>query len=181
MKRMKEVGYEVYPPESGKALIEEIMNKKALSEFRWTTVEEIVSKGGALALVEVEEYLEWFEELPEKTRERMILAWGNPPGEYKNGIPPAMVYEGKIVITGVKFGNVVVCVQPKRGCAGPRCDGQVCKILHDPDVPPPHQYIATYKWLSRKFKAHAIVHVGAPWEFRIFTWKGSCFKFSLFS
>jgi cobaltochelatase CobN len=172
MKRMKEVGYEVYPPESGKALIEEIMNKKALSEFRWTTVEEIVSKGGALALVEVEEYLEWFEELPEKTRERMILAWGNPPGEYKNGIPPAMVYEGKIVITGVKFGNVVVCVQPKRGCAGPRCDGQVCKILHDPDVPPPHQYIATYKWLSRKFKAHAIVHVGTHGNLEFLPGKG---------
>lgn len=66
----------------------------------------------------------------------------------------------KIVVTGVRYGNVIVCVQPKRGCAGARCDGQVCKILHDPDVPPPHQYIATYKWLSREFKAHAIVHVG---------------------
>ncbi|PMB78311.1 MAG: cobalt chelatase, partial [Fervidicoccus fontis] len=172
MRRMKEVGYEVEPPENGKALIEEIMKRKAISEFRWTTVEEIVSKGGALDLLEVEEYLEWFNELPEKTKERMISAWGNPPGEYKNGIPPAMVYDGKIVVTGLRFGNVVICVQPKRGCAGARCDGQVCKILHDPDVPPPHQYVATYKWLSRKFKAHAIVHVGTHGNLEFLPGKG---------
>ena len=50
--------------------------------------------------------------------------------------------DGKIVITGVTYGNAAICVQPKRGCAGPRCDGRVCKILHDPDIPPPHQYLA---------------------------------------
>ncbi len=172
MKRMKEVGYKVNPPKNGKALINEIMNKKAISEFRWTTVEEIVNKGGALAFVSVEEYLEWFNELPHRTKERMISAWGNPPGEYKNGIPPAMVYEGKIVITGLSFGNVLVCVQPKRGCAGARCDGQVCKILHDPDVPPPHQYIATYKWLSRKFGAHVIIHVGTHGNLEFLPGKG---------
>jgi len=180
MKRMKEVGYRVNPPESGKALIEEIMKKKAISEFRWTTVEEIVSKGGVLAFVPVEEYLEWFNELPQKTKERIISAWGNPPGEYKNGIPPAMVYEGKIVVTGVSYGNVVVCVQPKRGCAGARCDGQVCKILHDPDVPPPHQYIATYKWLSRKFGVHAIIHVGTHGNLEFLPGKGVALSASCF-
>lgn len=172
MKRTKEVGYQVDPPESGKALIDEIMAKKAISEFRWTTVEEIVSKGGVLALVDKEKYEEWFRELPEKTRLRMIDAWGNPPGEWKEGIPPAMVYEGKIVVTGVRYGNAVVLVQPKRGCAGARCDGQVCKILHDPDVPPPHQYVATYKWLSREFGAHAVVHVGTHGNLEFLPGKG---------
>ncbi|SFM53510.1 cobaltochelatase subunit CobN [Thermodesulforhabdus norvegica] len=172
MKRMKEAGYSVDPPESGKALIDEIMEKKAISEFRWTTVEEIVSKGGALRLLEKERYEEWFNELPEKTRLRMIEAWGNPPGELKDGIPPAMVYDGKIVITGVSYGNVLVMVQPKRGCAGARCDGQVCKILHDPDVPPPHQYVATYKWLSREFGAHAVVHVGTHGNLEFLPGKG---------
>jgi cobaltochelatase CobN len=160
MKRMQKEGYLVDPPESGKALIDEIMARKAISEFRWTTVNEIVAKGGALALVENDRYLEWFNELPEPTRARMAGAWGNPPGEEKDGIPAAMVYEGNILVTGLRFGNAVVCVQPKRGCAGARCDGQVCKILHDPSVPPPHQYIATYKWLSREFGADVVVHVG---------------------
>jgi len=172
MKRMKSAGYTVEPPENGKALIDEIMNRKAISEFRWTTVEEIVEKGGAIAFIEKEKYLQWFNELPEKTRQRMISAWGEPPGEYKNGVPPAMVYQDKIVITGVRYGNVIVCVQPKRGCAGARCDGQVCKILHDPDVPPPHQYVATYKWLSREFKAHAIVHVGTHGNLEFLPGKG---------
>lgn len=160
MKRLAAEGYAVTPPASGKALIDEIMDKKAISEFRWTTVEEIVAKGGSLALVENDRYVDWFGELPDPTRDRISEAWGNPPGEEKDGVPAAMVYDGKIVVTGVRFGNAVVCVQPKRGCAGARCDGQVCKILHDPSVPPPHQYIATYKWLSREFGADAIVHVG---------------------
>lgn len=172
MKKMKEAGYVVNPPESGKALIDEIMDKKAISEFRWTTVEEIVEKGGAIAFVEKEKYMEWFSELPEKTRLRMIDSWGEPPGEHKNGIPPAMVYNGKIVITGLRFGNVLVMVQPKRGCAGARCDGQVCRILHDPDTPPPHQYVATYKWLSREFKAHAVVHVGTHGNLEFLPGKG---------
>ena len=160
MKRMAAEGYEVTPPESGRALIDEIMDKKAISEFRWTTVQEIVAKGGALAQVEKDRYVEWFGELPERTRSRITEAWGNPPGEEKDGIPAAMVHDGKILVTGLRFGNAVVCVQPKRGCAGARCDGQVCKILHDPSVPPPHQYIATYKWLAREFGADAVVHVG---------------------
>lgn len=172
MKRMKEAGYSVSPPESGKALIDEIMAKKAISEFRWTTVEEIVAKGGVLRLLERERYEEWFREIPEKTRLRMIEAWGNPPGEWKDGVPPAMVYDGKIVITGLRYGNALVLVQPKRGCAGARCDGQVCKILHDPDVPPPHQYVATYKWLSREFGVHVVVHVGTHGNLEFLPGKG---------
>lgn len=161
LQRMKAEGYRVEdPPANGRELIEEILRRKAISEFRWTTVEEIVEKGGALALIDVEDYLRWFEELPEGTRARMVEAWGEPPGEEREGVPPGMVHEGKLVVTGVRYGNAVVCVQPKRGCAGPRCDGRVCKILHDPDVPPPHQYVATYRWLSRVFGADVIVHVG---------------------
>ncbi len=160
MGRMREAGYSVTPPASGKELIDTIMERKAISEFRWTTVEEIVHKGGTLDMLEVERYLPWFNELPEHTRIRMADAWGNPPGEEKDGVPAAMVHDGRILITGVRYGNAVVCAQPKRGCAGPKCDGQVCKILHDPDIPPPHQYVATYKWLSREFGVDAIIHVG---------------------
>jgi cobaltochelatase CobN len=157
---MRDAGYSVDVPASGKAIIDEIMGRKAISEFRWTPVEEIVSKGGAIARVSTDLYSQWFQELPARTRERLTGAWGNPPGEPKDGIPAAMVFENQIVVTGVRYGNALVAVQPKRGCAGARCDGQVCKILHDPDVPPPHQYVATYKWISREFRADAIVHVG---------------------
>jgi len=157
---MKEAGYSVDPPGSGKELIENIMDHKAISEFRWTTIDEIVDKGGALAMVTKEEYEKWFDTLHPDVKEKMCDAWGNPPGEEMDGVPAAMVYDGKIVVTGVRYGNAVICVQPKRGCAGSRCDGQVCKILHDPEIPPPHQYMATYRWIENAFGADVIVHVG---------------------
>ncbi len=153
LKKMKEEGYSIAPPEDGKALIENIMGRKAISEFRWTTVDKIVSKGGALAMISKGDYEMWFDTLTQKVKEKMCEAWGNPPGA-------AMVYNGKIVVTGVEYGNAVVCVQPKRGCAGSRCDGQVCKILHDPEVPPPHHYFATYHYLEDSFGADVIIHVG---------------------
>lgn len=172
LNRMKEVGYSVNPPEDGKALIETILKRKAISEFRWTPINEIVKNGGALAFVEKEEYEKFFNTLSPKSRQRVIESWGNPPGEEVNGIPAAMVYDNKIVVTGVQYGNAVVCVQPKRGCAGSRCDGKVCKILHDPEVPPTHQYLATYRYLENTFGADVLVHVGTHGNLEFLPGKG---------
>jgi len=57
----------VTAPESGKALIDTIMRRKAISEFRWTTTEEIVANGGTLDLVTGDRYRRWFDELPSAT------------------------------------------------------------------------------------------------------------------
>ncbi len=157
---MKKTGYSVDVPKSGKDLIENIMDHKAISEFRWTTIDEIVDKGGALAMITKEHYEEWFNTLDPDVKKKMCEVWGNPPGEEIDGVAAAMIYANKIVVTGVQYGSAVICVQPKRGCAGTRCDGQVCKILHDPELPPTHQYLATYRWIENDFKADVIVHVG---------------------
>lgn len=172
LQAMADKGYEVRPPENGQELIRTIMDRKAISEFRWTTVDEIVKKGGALALVSLETYLEWWRTFPEAAKDRLRKAWGNPPGEPMDGVPAAMIYENQIVVTGVQYGNAAVCVQPKRGCAGTRCDGQVCKILHDPDLPPPHQYLATYRYLADCFGADVIVHVGTHGNVEFLPGKG---------
>ena len=172
MHRMKESGYIAEAPTSGEEMIKEIMNRKAVSEFRWTAVDEIVKKGGCIKLLSECEYRQWFDLFPDDLKNRIIEVWGNPPGEEKDGVPPAMVYKNQIVITGVKYGNVVVCVQPKRGCAGSRCDGTVCKILHDPDIPPPHQYFATYRYLENDFGADCIVHVGTHGNLEFLPGKG---------
>jgi len=160
-RELKKKGYKVEDiPSSGEELFRLILEKKAIAEFRWTTVEEIVSRGGAIYLMDKGSYGSWFEKLPSSARARIVEAWGEPPGRELNGVPPAMIYNGKIVITGLRFGNVLVMMQPKRGCAGPRCDGRVCKILHDPDIPPPHQYLASYLYMEKIFQADVIVHVG---------------------
>lgn len=172
LNRMQEAGYTVDPPRDGKALIETILSRKAISEFRWTPINEIVKNGGTLAFVEKEEYEKFFNTLSPAVRQKIIESWGKPPGEEVDGIPAAMVYENKIVVTGVQYGNAVVCVQPKRGCAGARCDGKVCKMLHDPDVPPTHQYLATYRYLENTFGADVLVHVGTHGNLEFLPGKG---------
>ena len=174
MRRMADQGYRIENiPESGEVLMQTFLQKKALAEFRWTTVDEIVDKGGYLTLLESETYRKWFDALPEKARLQLIEGWGEPPGKTMNGVPPSMVHDGKLVITGLNFGNVNTIIQPKRGCAGSRCDGQVCKILHDPDIPPPHQYIATYMTMEHVFGAHVIVHVGTHGDLEWLPGKGA--------
>ena len=165
MKRMKELGYTVDPPESGKELIETILRKKAISEFRWTTAGEIERCGGVLHKMSAGEYGRFFNELSEEVRARVNGTWGEPPGV-------GMVLDGNILITGVRFGNVIVAVQPKRGCYGSRCDGTVCKILHDPACPPTHQYMASYHYFGDIFGADAFVHVGTHGSVEFLPGKG---------
>ncbi|MDR1105664.1 MAG: cobaltochelatase subunit CobN, partial [Treponema sp.] len=141
-------------PRTGKELRELFMTKRAFSDFRWTSVADIIESGGVLKKIPVKGgYDTWYDELPETLRRGMEEIWGPPPGE-------GMVEGDNIIVTGIRFGNVIVMVQPKRGCYGAKCTGEVCKILHDPACPPPHQYLAAYRYLERVFQADAIVDVG---------------------
>jgi len=165
LKHLKIKGYNVGDviPKNGEELVKLIMERKAVSEFRWTSVEEIVARGGALDFVDKETYMQWFNELPDNVKERMIKEWGDPRDILSGKTDKAlvgMIYNNKFVIPGLRFGNIVIIPQPKRGCAGARCDGRVCKILHDPTIPPPHQWLAVYRWITRIFKADAIIHFG---------------------
>lgn len=157
MKALEERGYLINNiPKGGEELRQMIMSRKAYQDFRWTTVESIVAGEGVLYQMPIEGergYLSFHRELPLQMQNELENTWGKVPGE-------GMVFEGKIIITGAEFGNVVIMVQPKRGCYGAKCTGEVCKILHDPSCPPAYQYIATYKYIEEVMKAQAIVHVG---------------------
>jgi len=149
-------------PEDGKALLAMLLERRAIQEFRWTTVEQIVDKGGALALVGGEEYRERYDTLPESSREAVEKGWGAFPGKSmaldKDGPDP------RLVVSGLRFGNVFVMTDPKRGCWGSRCDGEVCRILHDPDITPPHQWLATFWWLQRQVDALVPLGTEGPIE-----------------
>jgi Cobalamin biosynthesis protein CobN and related Mg-chelatases len=157
LRELKKLGWIVNDiPDCSSKLHKLIMDRKAYADFRWTSVEDIVDSGGCLYPMPLEGslgYYEFYEQLDSKCREEMEQTWGPPPGE-------GMVYGNKLVITGLNFGNVTVLVQPKRGCYGAKCTGEVCKILQDPNCPPPHQYLATYRFVEEIFKAHAVLHVG---------------------
>jgi cobaltochelatase CobN len=166
LQRMRQEGYHLdWVPRDGRELIETILERKAISEFRWTPLSEIIRKGGAAGFVTLDTYRQWLDALPEASRSRLFEAWGNPfdGNSVDLGDLERMslaLHEGRITIPGLVLGNIFIGLQPKRGCAGARCDGSVCKMLHDPEAPPPHQYLAFYKWIERMFEADAMLHVG---------------------
>lgn len=95
-----------------------------------------------------ETYETWFAELPKMRRIDMAQQWGEPPGK-------AYFHDDALRIPGIEFGNIFVALQPPRGY-----DMDVNAIYHRPDLPPPHNYYALYRWLREEWRADAIVHVG---------------------
>lgn len=53
------------------------------------------------------------------------------------------------------LNNVAVMIQPARGY-----NIDPAKTYHDPDLVPPHHYLAAYAWLREGFKADAVIHCG---------------------
>jgi cobaltochelatase CobN len=95
------------------------------------------------------DYKAWFAGLPAGLRERVVDAWGEPPG----GV--FVDRDGGLVFPGLDLGNVVVAVQPPRGFG----ENPVA-VYHSPDLAPTHHYLAFYRWLDRNWRADAIVHAG---------------------
>ncbi len=66
-----------------------------------------------------------------------------------------MSSDGGFALALLPLGNVVVGIQPARGY-----NIDPAASYHDPDLVPPHGYLAFYAWLRRSFGAHAMVHMG---------------------
>ena len=159
LRHLRDDGYEVHGiPADGAALRDLLMEKRAINEFRWTNTEMIVKRGGDLALIDEDTFRQRFDRLHAEDRAALDAAWGPFPAE-------AMVYERagdpRLVVSGLRFGNIVVIIDPKRGCYGPKCDGEVCRILHEPDIPPPLHWLATYWWCQDQ--VDALVSLGTEW------------------
>ena len=58
-------------------------------------------------------------------------------------------------VPAIRFGNVVVGLQPARGY-----HIDPAATYHDPDLVPPHGYLAFYAWLRERARVHAVVHMG---------------------
>ena len=77
-----------------------------------------------------------------------IRGWGEVPGE-------VMVFNNKLLIPSVVFGNIILAPQPPRGWELNE------ELLHaNLSFPPTHQYMAFYYYMKNKFKADAIIHLG---------------------
>ncbi len=103
------------------------------------------------------DYAAWFDALPETVRDKVGERWGAPeedpffmPGKDSGGDG-----SGAFAIPAFRCGRVAVALQPARGYnIDPKAS------YHDPDLPPPHGYLAFHAWLRGHFRAHAVVHMG---------------------
>ena len=93
-------------------------------------------------------YRQLFATLPQAMQAAVTARWGEP------GADPFVRAEA-FHLPALRFGNVVVLLQPARGY-----DRDAAASYHDPDLVPPHAYLAAYLWLRHAFAAHAVIHNG---------------------
>lgn len=96
----------------------------------------------------LDDYRAAFEALPPANRDAVTQRWGSPESD-------PMFRDGRIMVAGVRFGLTFVGIQPARGY---QVDPSA--VYHDPDLVPPHGYLAFYFWLRKVYGAHALIHVG---------------------
>ncbi|NQV57588.1 MAG: cobaltochelatase subunit CobN [Rhodospirillales bacterium] len=96
----------------------------------------------------LEDYQEFFDTLPEETRGQVTKRWGPPEDD-------PFVDGGDFILGAHVFGNIVLAVQPARGY-----NIDPTSSYHDPDLAPPHGYMAFYGWLRRGMGVDAIIHFG---------------------
>ncbi len=142
LRAMADAGYAVDGiPEDGNALMRRLGSgpTNALGDREART-------GGAT--LELAEYRAVFEALPAAVRDAVGERWGAPEAD-------PFFAEGAFRLSTLRLGNVTIVVQPARGYnIDPKAS------YHDPDLPPPHGYLAVYAWLRSGFGAHAVVHMG---------------------
>ena len=94
------------------------------------------------------EYRRWFETLPAESRRQITERWGAPEAD-------PMLRDDEFPISGISSGSVFVGIQPARGY-----HLDLTATYHDPDLVPPHAYLAFYCWLRTVLAVDAVAHVG---------------------
>lgn len=99
------------------------------------------------------DYQLFFAGLPEAVRARINARWGPPEADpyYSAGALDC----GRFRVPVRRYGAIAVGIQPARGY-----NIDPAESHHDPDLPPPHHYLAFYAWIRLAFGAQAVVHFG---------------------
>jgi len=103
-------------------------------------------KGGAI--LPLAQYQLLFAALPKKIRTEASARWGQPEND-------PFCRPGGFHLPVLILGNIAVVLQPARGY-----DRDIEASYHDPDLVPPHAYLAAYLWLKHCFNADALIHNG---------------------
>jgi cobaltochelatase CobN len=148
LQAMRDAGYDLGDgfPSGGDALIHALIAAGG-HDTEWLTSQQLRA---APVRVPLAAYRRSFDFLPNDLANSIRAQWGDPPGDLYTDDQT-----GEIVLACLRFGNVVLMIQPPRGFG----ENPVA-IYHDPALPPSHHYLAAYRWLAEDFGADAIVHLG---------------------
>ncbi len=146
LENMSEAGYTIDHLYESNRELSDAMLARMTCDRRWLTPDQMAARSKASAGRDV--FLPWYQALPSAVREKMRSAWGEMPGNL-------FVHEDTLHFAGLVNGNIFLTIQPPRGYLE-----NVDAILHDLYLPPPHHYLAQYRWIRNVFKADAVIHVG---------------------
>uniref|UniRef100_UPI001F5E2247 cobaltochelatase subunit CobN n=1 Tax=Methanolobus psychrotolerans TaxID=1874706 RepID=UPI001F5E2247 len=153
MEGMRAAGYDIGNDTipNGSEFIDLFITSRNVGSWAPGELEKVVETG-YVTMVPVDDYLVFYNELPESVREEVEETWGDAPGEI-------MTYENEsgkyFVIPTIQLGNINFIPQPTR--AGLSDESL---IYHNSSIPPTHQYLATYFWINNDYDADAIIHFG---------------------
>lgn len=128
-------------PQNGDSLIEQLQTGV-------TNNLDTLPIKGCHQSISVEDYYHWFDKLPEYNRNAILQRWGTVESDPK-------YRQGRLMISGIRLGETFVGIQPARGF-----NVDVVANYHDPDLVPPHNYLAFYFWLRHVYQADAFAHIG---------------------
>ncbi|MCK5166565.1 MAG: cobaltochelatase subunit CobN, partial [Rhodospirillaceae bacterium] len=98
----------------------------------------------------IDAYNEFFSSLSGAVQAAVNEQWGTPDKD-----PFFRKHDKSFALPAYMCGEVAICLQPARGY-----NIDPVKTYHDPDLVPPHGYLAFYGWLQTEFDADAIIHFG---------------------
>ena len=144
--RMKEEGYTIdRVPETGEEIVNELLSA-VTTNLEWVPEDEIECR--AADMIPNAVYRKWSDALGHNPRDWVCKDWGQPPGEI-------MTNNGKFIVPGVMNGNIFLGMEPERGK-----HAKAEEMIHNPDVSPPHSYLAYYRWVAQVFGTDLHIHVG---------------------
>ncbi|WP_319506857.1 cobaltochelatase subunit CobN [uncultured Methanolobus sp.] len=151
--RMEAEGYDIGNDTipNGSEFIDLFITSRNVGAWAPGELDKVV-ESGLVTLLPVEEYLPWYNTLPESVRYDVEETWGEAPGDI-------MVYENEsgkyFVMPTVQIGNVNFMPQPTKAKLSDES-----LIYHNDSIPLTHQYLATYFWINNVYDADAIIHFG---------------------
>ena len=136
---LKDAGYSVADlPADGNALIARLQAGPTNAHPR---------RAGGIGFA-IANYRRLFATLPARVQAEVTARWGDAADD-------PFVSGEAFRLPGLMLGKVAVLLQPARGY-----HLDIDASYHDPDLVPPHGYIAAYLWLRHGFSAHAVIHNG---------------------